>query len=459
MSSENTAAREGFIARFIDAFARWAFRWVPDSMVFVLALTIIVYLAGLGLTDHGPVQLVDDWVKGFWVLLTFAMQMALLMITGFAVADSKPVKRGLSALVDIPKTRTQVVLMYAFFISVLWYLHWGVGMMAGIIMGREIAVKKRGLGIHYPFVAAMTYCTAVISNGPSMAAQLMVATPGHFMEKEIGLIPLGQTTFDSKLLIMNAVIFLTVPFVILMIAPKKERAVEIDDATAASFAPPVEPPADKKTMPPAERWDRSIILPLVIGLGGVFWIVKFFVTKGVTGLDLNTLNFLFLILGLLLHGSAKSFVASVQRGTSTVYGVIIQFPLYAGIFGMIQNSGLAHVLANFFISISNRHTYTWIVYLYSGVLDFFVPSGGSKFVIEAPYILPAAKELGVSVADTINAYTYGSVWINMVQPFWALPILGAFKLKFQDILPYSLITALWMFLIVSAGLLLLPLIF
>ncbi len=362
--------KETMLSRLTGGLAKWALRWIPDAMIFALALTVIVFFAAWGLTSHGPVQLVDDWVKGFWVLLTFAMQMSLLMITGFTVADSKSVRRGLIKLVDLPKTKTQVISF--FFVhrySLLPPL--GVGMMAAIIMGREFAVRKRGLGLHYPFIAALALCSGlVVANGPSMAAQLLMATPGHFMEKVAGIIPLSQSTFDIKLLITNGLSYLLTPFVLVAIAPRKEHAVEIDDATAAAFIAPPEKPADKKKLTPAERWDRSWVLPLLIALAGLFWIGKTFYAKGAAALDLNTLNFTFLILGLLLHGSTKSYIESVQRGTMTVYGVIIQFPLYAGIFGMISFSGLAQIIANFFISISTHGTYAWVIFIYTGIVDF-----------------------------------------------------------------------------------------
>lgn len=450
------AEKETFFSRLITSFAAWSTRWVPDSMVFVLALSIIVFFMALGLTPHGPVQLVDDWVKGFWVLLTFAMQMSILMITGYAVADSRHVKRGLRKLVALPGTKTQTVLLYAFFISILWYIQWGIGMMAAIIMGREIAVTKRGMGIHYPFLAAVAYVTIILANGPSMAAQLMVATPGHFMEKAVGVIPLSKTTFDIHLLVMMFILLVTIPLVLLVLMPKKEHAVEIDDQTAASFQEGDAAEEVPKGLTPAERWDRSPVLSIVVGLAGLFWIIKFFATKGVANLDLNTLNFTFFILGVLLHGNPRNFIASVQRGTANAYGVIIQFPLYAGIFGMISFSGMAEIIAKWFVSISTADTYPWIVFIYSGFLNFFVPSGGSKFVIEAPYILPAAKQLGANMAYTINAYTCGDLWTNLIQPFWALPILGAFRLKFRDILPYGFAIVIWVFIVTSIGLLFFP---
>ncbi len=448
----------GALHAFVSSFSRWSVRWVPDAMVFVLALTVIVFFMAWGLTKHGPLQLIDDWVKGFWVLLTFAMQMCVLMITGFTVADSKYVKNGINKLIDIPKTRNQTILMYFVFISILWYLHWGIGMMTSIIMGRQLAVRKRGLGLDYIFIAAISYCAIVLTNGPSMAAQLLLATPGHFMEKVTGVIPISMTTFHPQLLLTNLIMLLTAPFIMLAVAPSKENSVEISEELAKEFTPQETPSAKDAQYTPAERWDRSPALPILVAVFGVFWIGKFIATKGIGSLDLNVLNFIFFMLGLLLHGSANSFMASVQRGVVTVGGVIVQFPLYAGIFGIISFSGLATIIADWFVSISTAYTFPFIVFIYSGFLNLFVPSGGSKFVIEAPYILPAAKKLGASMPMTINAYTYGDLWTNLIQPFWALPILGAFKLRFQDILPYGFMMLIWAGIVITFGLLALPLV-
>jgi short-chain fatty acids transporter len=457
--SSNSKTDRSHLSKFIESFSKWSIRWIPDSMVFVLALSLICFFLSWGLTPHGPIQLVDDWIKGFWALLTFAMQMCLLMITGFTVADSKYVKSGIRKLVDWPKTKTGTILSFAFFTGVLWYIHWGIGMMTGIIMGREIAVRKKGMGIHYPLLAAISYSGIVLCNGPSQAAQLLVATPGHVFEKLCGVIPLTQTTFDIRLLVTQAVLLLSIPLVYLVMMPRANHSIEIDDATAASFI--TEEPKDDpdRKLAPAERWDRSALLPFIIGAAGLIWALNFLYTKGVGRLDLNTLNFIFLMLGLLLQRNPRNFISSVQRGTSAAYGIIIQFPLYAGIFGMISYSGLAEVIATWFVNVSTAHTFPWIVFVYSGIVDMFVPSAGSKFVIEAPYIIPAAKQLGANLPYTIDAYTFGSICFNLIQPFWALPTLGAFKLRFQDILPYSFLICCWSFIVISFGLLVLPLLF
>lgn len=432
---------------FMSRFSEWSLRWVPDSMVFVLALSVLVYFMALGLTKSGPLQIVDHWVKGFWVLLTFAMQMCVLMITGFTVADSPQVKRLLRKLAAIPKTPVQAIVGFSLFINVLWWIHWGVGMMAGIMMGRELVVAQKGKRLHYAAVAAAAYAGIVTANGPSMAAQLLVATPGHFIEKVVGVIPLSKTTFDPMLIIMNVVLIISIPVIFYLFLPK--NPVEADENLIQEFTETAKPPVDKKALTPAQRWDRSPVLMWIVGLAGLFWVGKFFYTKGITNLNLDILNFTFLVIGALLHGTPADFMDSVKKATGTVYGVIIQFPFYAGIFGMISYSGLAEIIANWFVSISTAETYPWIIFVYSAFLNFFVPSGGSKFVIEAPYVIPAAKQLGANVNYVINAYTSGDLTTNLLQPFWALPILGAFRLTFREILPYGLIIFLWCFIVIS----------
>jgi short-chain fatty acids transporter len=443
-------------ATLIDNFTEFSLRWVPDSMVFVLVLTIGVYALSLIFSNHGPMELIDDYAKGFWILLTFSMEMALLLVTGFAVADSKYVKRGIVALVDWPKTRTGMILLYIVLSAALWWCHWGIGTMASIIMGRQIALRRKDLGLDYAYITAIAYAVVVCANGPSQAAQLLVATPGHFMEKVTGVIPLTLTTFNPALLIAVGTLFVTIPIVLLWIMPNREHSKPAPDGLLQEFAAIEVESEDISKLRPAERWDRSRILQTIVAIGGLIWVARYVYAHGIGQLNLDTLNFIFLFIGLLLHGSPHSFIGSVKRAVPSTYGIIIQFPMYAGIFGMISFSGMAGVMAHWFVSFSTHATYSWIIFLYTGFVDFFVPSGGSKFVIEAPYIIPAAQQLGISPAQVVNSYTAGSLWVNLIQPFWALPTLAAFKMRFQDILPYTFVVWVLTFIVYTFTLLMFP---
>ena len=448
-------ARRGIV----DSFTEWSLNWVPDSMVFVLVLTVLVYFMALVFTKHDAMQLIDDYAKGFWLLLTFAMQMTIMMITGFVVADSKLVKGGILKLVDWPQTAKSTLVMFCLVVGVVAWMHWGIGLMLSIVMCKEIAVRKRGLGIHFPLLAGASYGVMVImANGPSQAAPLLAATPGNFLEKTIGgLIPLTQTALSPFLLVFMVVQLICLPLLLIALLPKREQAMELPEATYKEYTYVAPKPADTASLRPAERWERSRLLSTVIALVMLVWVVKFFITHGVSKLDLNVINFTFFALGLLLHGTPHSFIASVKQGVNTTFGVIIQFPMYAGIFGIISFSGLASVITHWFISISTPGTYSWIIFAYTAVMDFFVPSGGSKFVIEAPYIIPAGQQLGIPVHHVINAYSTGGQLANNIQPFWALPFLAAYKLKFQDILPYTFAIFLMSGILGSIAFLLFPL--
>ena len=451
-----TSPKKFEAANIIDKFTEWSLNWVPDSMVFVLILTCIVFVAALGLTKSGPFDLINFYAGSFWILLTFSMQLCILMVTGFVVADSPQVKRGIIALIDLPKTAASTIVMYCLVGGAVAWIHWGVGLMFCLIMGKELAIRKRGLGIHYPFIAALSYGVVnVMCNGPSQSAPLLVATPGNFLEHLIGVIPLTQTALSPFLIALQLFLFITLPILCVWMMPKKERAVEMSDELFKEFTAAL-PNIDINTLRPAERWERSKILQTLLAIGILAWVGNYIYTKGFGKLDLNSINFAFLGLSLILHGSPRSFTESVKKGITTTSGVMIQFPMYAGIFGMISSSGLAEMITHWFVSISTPGNYALIVYLYTGVMDFFVPSGGSKFVIEAAYIIPAGQSLGVSVPQIINAYSTGAQWANNLQPFWALPVLGAFRVRFQDILPYTFMIWLYAGIVSTITFLLFP---
>ncbi|MFO1143078.1 MAG: TIGR00366 family protein [Amaricoccus sp.] len=452
-SSDNSSPNRSIA----DKFTEWSLNWVPEPMVFVTCLTMIVYLAALLLTDHGPLQLIDDYAQGFWVLLTFAMQLTVMMITGFVVADSKSVRRVIERIIGLTSGPKSTLLVFCMIVGAASWLHWAAGMMIAIVMGKEVAVRKRGIGLHYPILVAASYSMMLImANGPSQSAPLLAATPGNFLEETLGgLIPLTRTALSHFLLVLVFFEFVTIPLILMYMMPPKERAIEISDEHYKEFShvPVEEVVSDLR---PAERWERSRILLTVLGAGMLIWVAQFLGKNGLGKIDLNVLNFTLFGLGLALHGSPFNFVRAVRNGIGTTYGVIIQFPMYAGIFGIIVHSGLSHIITDWFLSISTPRTYSWIVMVYTAIMDFFVPSGGSKFAIEAPFIIPAGQQLGIDTPHMINAYSTGGQLANLIQPFWALPFIAAYKIRFQAILPYTFVIFLYTFTVGSIAFLLFP---
>ncbi|MGE1062227.1 TIGR00366 family protein [Megasphaera paucivorans] len=444
--------------RIMNKFIQWSLDWIPDSMVFVLLLTLIVFLLSLGFTEHGVWQLVDDYAKGFWTLLTFSMQMSIMMVTGFVIADAPPVKKLIIKLINLPKSVPATIVMFALVCGVVSWIHWGMGLMLTIIMGKEIAIRKKGRGIHYAYIVAIAYTSMnIMANGISQAAPLLSATPGNFLENIMGIIPISQTSLSPFMMTLLLFFLVSLPLIYLGIKPKAENAVEISEENYKEFTH-VTPKeiVENRRIRPAERLEKSRILTFLAAILILVWVANFIIVDGIGNINLNVINFAFFGFGLLLHDSPNSFINSVKDGASTIYGVVIQFPMYAGIFGIISYSGLAIVITNWFLSIATPGTYPWIIFIYTGIMDFFVPSAGSKFVIEAPYLIPAAQQLGVPVQMVINAYGSGAQWANLIQPFWALAYLAAFKIKFQDILPFTFLLWLFVGIVCSAYFLIFP---
>jgi short-chain fatty acids transporter len=471
-SNKNEMKNEKGMAAFAQKFSRFCNKWVPSAMVFVMMLTIIVAILAV-IISKSPVitstadktSVMDAWVQGFWKLLQFAMQMALIMVTGFVVASSPPIKKAIVKLASVPKSQTGAIIFIGIVSFCMWWIHWGFGMMAGILLGREILAqsKIKGYKIHKNALVGMTYTISCAAAGISIAAPLFAAGPGFLRslvdENTASLIPnslpLNETVLLPTVIFQNLFLATVAIIIIVLMAPKNEKdIVEITDEFKAEILN-----AGKEVKEigntPAEKINNSPILNIFIGGFGLFWSVKLLIAQGIVGISINNYNFIMLMIGILLHWTPDNFTNAVQEACKAIWGVVVQFPFYAGIFGIITYTGLNHSIANAFVSISNAHTFPYIAYLYSAALNFFVPSGGSKFIIEAPYIIPAALKVGASLPATLNAYSFGDLTTNLIQPFWALPILAMYKLKFKDILPYGfivcvvalLINTFWMLLL------------
>lgn len=455
--SDTTKKQEKGLVRFSEGFSKWSNRWVPSAMVFVLILTVIVAILSLIIckapllnSTETSTSIIDAWVKGFWGLLKFAMQMSLIMVTGFVVAGSPPVKKVISKLAGIPKNQITATVFVGIVTFSIWWIHWGFGMMAGILLGREILAqaKVKGYKIHKNSFVGMTYVVTCSSAGISIAAPLFAASPGFLKSlvsaESAALLPdalsLNQTVLLPQVLTQVLVLGAMAIIITLAMTPKNEDKIEEisdefrDEILAVNNTKP-------ESSTPADKMNNSPALNIIVGLMGMYWAVKMLVAQGIVGMSIDNYNFLMLMLGVLLCWTPAKFTEVVKQACGSIWGVVIQFPFYAGIFGIIAYTGLNTVIAGAFVSISTAHTFPWIAYLYSAILNFFVPSGGSKFIIEAPYIIPASQQIGADLAATLNAYSFGDLTTNLIQPFWALPILAMYKLKFKDILPYGFVVA------------------
>lgn len=428
-------------------------RFLPDPFVFALILTLILFVSGIAFTPHGPVDMIEFWGTGFWNLLAFAMQMSLVLVTGHALASSPLVKKWLVNLAGIAKTPAQGVILVTVGSGIACFINWGFGLIVGALFAKEVA--KRIPGSDYRFLIACAYIGFLTWHGGlSGSIPLVAATPGNPIEKTAGLIPLTQTIFTGYNLFITLALLIVLPIMTRLMMPTGKDVIGIDPkilaqdesaGAAAAFAP--EP--QQKTF--AVRMENSKILSIAIAALGYSYIVYYIVNNGFK-IDINTVNLLFFTTGLLLHGTPLSYMNAVSNAAKGTAGILIQFPFYAGIQGMMELSGLGGDITNFFISISNQATFPFFAFLSSGLVNFFVPSGGGHWVVQGPFIMPAAEQLGVDPGVAAMAIAYGEAWMNMAQPFWALPALAIAGLGARDIMGYCVTTLLVSGVIFAVGL-------
>ena len=444
------------LQKLASASTRWSTRWVPDAWVIAVLLTVVSFFLALFFTKSNPYQIVQYWGNGFWVLLSFAMQMCLIIMTGYILATTPIFSRLLNALAGLPKSPKGCIALMAAVSMLLAWINWGLSVVGSAVVVRFMAKKQKGVDYRLLVATAYLGMGTFWHAGLSASAPLLVATPKHFLEKDIGIIPITETIFHPFNLLLAAVVFIFMVVIGPMMHPKEGEQIEADPKLLEEEGAEPPPKPSKEEMTPALWLEHSPLINLLVGGCGVIWIIWYLSQKGWGGINLDVVNFIFLIAGILLHWTPAAFLKAAYEGGSFIWGVVVQFPFYAGIFGIIKFSGLAEVMATWFTLIATKEMYPFVVMWYSGILNYIVPSGGAKWAIEAPYIMQAAKNLGVSAPATVIAYAWGDMVTDVIQPFWAIPLLGVAKLGFRDIMGYCMIYFLCYMVVISIGFLLMP---
>jgi short-chain fatty acids transporter len=428
---------------------------VPDAFIFALIATLIVVAAGVLATPSTLLEVIDAWGRGFWDLIPFTLQMSLVIITGHVMATSRPMGRVIRAVAGWATTPRGAVALVTFFALASSWLNWGFSLIFSAVLAREMA--RRVEGVDYRALAAASFLGigSVWAQGLSGSAALQMATAGALPPsiREIvahdgvvpgGIIPFTHTIFLWQSLVSVAVEMVVVTAVMWLATPPAGRARTAHDLGIDLGASEISEPAVPRTMTPGAWLEHSPILTwLIVALGATF-LVRYFMqtSEPLNALNLNIVNLAFLLIGFLLHRTPARLMHAVQVATPAVWGVILQFPFYAGIAGIITTTHLNETLANAFVSVSNATTFPPLVATYSAILGVFVPSGGSKWVIEAPYVMAAAHSLRVHLGWVVAAYDLGEALANLLQPFWMLPILGIFQLRARDIMGYTFVVFL-----------------
>lgn len=440
------------IQSLANFFTRIMQRWLPDAFLFAIILTFVVLIAGVVVEDKPVNQMIDFWGDGVWNLLTFSMQALLTLVTGHVLAQTPLVKRILHLIGGIARTPGQAVVLMTVIALICGWVNWGFGLIASGLFAREIAQRVRG--VHYPLLVAAAYSGMLIWHaGLSGTIPLKIAVAdGDILGELLGgrSITVSETIFSTEVLTVCALLILTVPIVYRLMMPVADQVSEIPAALRDKVVE-VSPPSN--TMTPAEKLENSMLVSLLLSGMGLYYLMGYFMEGGKLGL--NSLNMIFLMVGLLLQKTPANYLRALNNAISSTTGIVLQFPLYAGIMGMMVSSGLAVSISEWFISISTADTFTLFTFLSAGIVNFFVPSGGGQWAVQAPIVIPAAQSLGVPLNQAAMAVAFGDAWTNMVQPFWALPLLGIAGLGIKDIMGYCTVVLLWSGLVMGLAMLIL----
>ncbi|MEN2467189.1 short-chain fatty acid transporter [Ornithinibacillus sp. FSL M8-0202] len=442
----------GAITNFFDRMVR---RYLPDAFLFAIILTFVVFILGMIFTGSSPVNMVEYWGGGFWGLLEFAMQMSLIVVTGYILANSPIVKKLLGRISKLANSPGQAVLLVTLVASIACLINYGFGLVVGALLA--IHVAKRVPSADYRLLMASAYSGFLLWHGGlSGSIPLSIATDNHMLIEEIGIVPVSETLFGGPNLFIVGTLLLTLPLLNRLLMKSARNVGKIDpellNLQQKVMEKEEEEPETIKSVTPAERLENSRIISLLIGILGLAFVLYHFVSKGFD-LNLNIVNFIFLFLGILFHGTPRRFLNSVTGAVKNAGGIIIQFPFYAGIMGMMTSSGLSEQLSMFFVNISNEVTLPWLSFISAGILNFFIPSGGGQWAIQGDIMMSAAMNLGADIPKTAIAVAWGDAWTNMIQPFWALPLLAIAGLKVRDIMGFCVMVLFFSFIPISIGLL------
>ncbi|MEW6424735.1 MAG: TIGR00366 family protein [Bacillota bacterium] len=449
------------VERMGFAISRSVEYWFPDPFLFAIILLFVVFIMAMAIQHSSLYQCMQYMYKGFWGFLAFAMQMCLILMLGYAVAFHSAVGRLISRLCQIPQNGKQAAALVAFIACVFSWINWGLGLVVGGLMAREMAknAHARGLAVHYPVLCAAGYTGLglIWHWGLSGSAPLLSNTPGHFLEKVIGLVPANETIFSTYGIFNSLLILVFAVGVLYLLHPgRPERCRGI-----AGYAPQLlkeEAAVEEPKMATlADRIENSRLIAVVtflIMIGSMVW---WFGTKGfMQGLDINSVNFCMLIIGLLLYRNPIAYARAIYRGAGAVGGIILQFPFYAGIQGVMVHSGLAVTLAGALAKVATVGTMPVIAWLISGFVNLFIPSGGGEWMTIGDTLMTAAVQIGAPVGKTIMAYGAGDAWTNLFNPFWAIALLAITQIRAREMFGYCIAILLMAIVPYALGLTFIP---
>lgn len=421
------------IAALSNIFTKIASRYLPDAFVFALILTFVVFICGV-LVGNSPGQMIDYWGNGMWNLMSFSMQMSLILITGFTLAKTPLISKILHKTASLARGQKSAIFLVTLVSIISCFINWGLGLIVSALFAIEVAKKLKT--VNFALILASAYSGFLVWHGGlSGSIPLKLTSPSNNIKEilDIDAVGLNQTIYSS----MNLWLLLTtvITLIVINILMHDQEKVVVFNYEDDYEKPNDETNFDNSTI--ASKIENSFWIFGLIGFMGLSYLIRYFYLGG--SFNLNIMIFLFLMLAIMLNGTPKRFLHNFNNSVKDSSGIILQFPFYAGLMGMMSQSGMAKELSEFFVSISSEKTFLLFTYLSAGVVNFFVPSGGGQWAVQGPIILPAAKSLGIDMAKASMAIAWGDAWTNMVQPFWALPLLSIGKVALKDLMGYLVV--------------------
>jgi short-chain fatty acids transporter len=435
-----------WLSRVAQRCCGWSERWFPDAFAFAV-MAVALVAAGALLIGAPPKGVAENFGSGFWSLIPFTMQMTFIIIGGYVVADSPPVDKLVRRLAAVPKSGRGAVAWIALFGMLTALVHWGLSMVFSSLLIRAVA-RRTELNVDYRAAgaAACSGSGAVWALGLSSSAAQLEANPGSMppaLLAETGVIPFNETIFLWQSMLCAAVLVVVSTWTAWKTAPGPDHA-----ETAQRLGIDLDPRRpDAPRTRPGEWLEWSPLPTIFIAVLGLGFLAHEFAAKGAAAAisNLNTYNFIFIIAGLLLQWRPRRFIDSVARSVPSVAGVLIQFPFLGAIAAILTGAKngagdtVSGMLGHAFTQVASHATFAPIVAAYSVLLGLFVPSGGGKWIVEAPYVMHAANSLEYNLGWVVQIYNAAEALPNLINPFWMLPILGILGLRARDLIGFTFV--------------------
>lgn len=467
-STRSSTAISRFFTRLGDGASRLVKRYLPDAFIFALLLTFVTMILAVVFTAEGPTDVVRHWSRGFWFVLQFSMQSTLELVAGWLLADSPPVKRVLRRIARVPSSQTQAIFAVAVVGQLFGVFHWGVVLIAGAIFAREIgiAMEEKDVDVHYPLLVATAYAGLLPwHQGLSGSAPLLSATPGHVLVEEIGIIPVSQTIFHpANLLIVAALVLLTVAIMPMMAPDDRERIITVPKSKLQQVGTPMadggsadatgdqRPHRQHESDLTAAVLDSRLVALAPAALMVAYIGYLFATHRFMAVFNLNIFIALLFSVGLAFHQTLRSYLGIMKDALSGASQIMIQFQIYGGIMGIMAWSGLAQMIARGFAQYATETTWYLFAFLSAGIVNFFVPSGGGQWVVTGKVLVEATQQIqGAQMNLMIIAFAMGDQWTNMIQPFWAIPVLSIAGLSIRDMMGYTAVLTVFSGIVMAIG--------